>query len=448
MLVQFAVENFMSFRDKAVFSLRALEGAPASPAYVDSHGLRLLRCAAIYGANASGKSNLVRALTFCHQLVLTGTKSNEKIAVKPFRLDPESTRGPSQFEFELLLSGAIYSYGFRIDAETVQEEWLFRTATGRDEELVFERRFESANPERAAFEFGSALSTDASRLQFVGFVGEGTRRNQLFLHEAVERNVVELEPVLKWFRGSLKLIEPDSPYDSLVQRVHEEPGFRVFLGSYLASADTGIAGLTTMKSEVPPQPGMGIETLEILALGLIGLQGRVTSAERTVTREEGKLMALNLRTQHRDSHGQEVQFAVDEESDGTRRLMHLAPSLHPVEQAARTSVIDELDRSLHPLLTRKFVRDFLSANPQSQEQLIFTTHDTNLLSRDLLPAEAVWFVEKDPTGCSHLYSLAEFDPAQLEQLGDSLEAGYLSGRFGAIPFFADRKKLGWTPGES
>lgn len=441
MLVQFAVENFMSFRDKVVFSLRALEGAPASQAYVDGQGLRLLRCAAIYGANASGKSNLVRALTFCQQLVLSGKKSNERIPVKPFRLDPESTRGPSQFEFELLLSGAIYSYGFRIDAETVLEEWLFRTPSGRDEELVFERRFESANPERAAFDFGPVLSTDTNRLQFVGFVGEGTRRNQLFLYEAVERNVVEFEPVLNWFRGGLKLITPETKYTSLVQRVHEDPGFRMFLGSYLAGADTGIAGLTTRKSDLGRIPGMPPEAQESVVRSFM-------FSERMLTTEEGRFIDVDLRTQHRDSHGQEVQFAVDEESDGTRRLMHLAPSLHPSGQAAGTSVIDELDRSLHPLLTRKFVRDFLSGNPQSHEQLIFTTHDTNLLSRDLLPAEAVWFVEKDPKGCSHLYSLAEFDPAQLEQLGDSLEAGYLSGRFGAIPFFADRKKLGWTPGES
>jgi uncharacterized protein len=445
MLVQFAVENFMSFRDKAVFSLRALEGAPASQAYVDSHGLRLLRCAAIYGANASGKSNLVRALTFCQQLVLSGTKSNERIPVRPFRLDPESTRGPSQFEFELLLSGAIYSYGFRIDAETVLEEWLFRTASGRDEELVFERRFESANPERAVFEFGPALSTDTNRLQFVGFVGEGTRRNQLFLYEAVERNVVELEPVLNWFRGGLKLIGPETKYESLVQHVHDDPGFRAFLGSYLAGADTGIAGLTTIKAEIP---GVRDEVGDWVVHPRDLPPAPSLGAERKLRMEGGKLVILDLRTQHRDSHGQEVQFDVKEESDGTRRLMHLAPSLHPSEQAAVTSVIDELDRSLHPLLTRKFVRDFLNGNQQSHEQLIFTTHDTNLLSRDLLPAEAVWFVEKDPTGCSHLYSLAEFDPAQLEQLGDTLEAGYLSGRFGAIPFFADRKKLGWTPGGS
>lgn len=445
MLVQFAVENFMSFRDKAVFSLRALEGAPASQAYVDNQGLRLLRCAAIYGANASGKSNLVRALSFCQQLFLSGTKSNQRIPVKPFRLDPERNRGPSQFEFELLLSGTMYSYGFRIDAKTVLEEWLFQTPSGHDEELVFERRFEGVNPERAEFEFGPVFRNDTNRLQFVGFVGEGTRRNQLFLHEAVERNVVELEPVLNWFRGGLKLIGPETEYASLVQRVHEDPGFRAFLGSYLAGADTGIAGLTTMKTELPLKPNVRDEVQDMLARGLVP---SATSSEHTVTVEGGNLVTLRLRTQHRDSHGQEVQFAVEEESDGTRRLMHLAPSLHSSGQAAGTSVIDELDRSLHPLLTRKFVRDFLNGNPQSQEQLIFTTHDTNLLSRDLLPAEAVWFVEKDPKGSSHLYSLAEFDPAQLEQLGDSLEAGYLSGRFGAIPFFADRKKLGWTPGES
>jgi uncharacterized protein len=445
MLVQFTVENVLSFRDKTIFSLRALEGAPPSRAYVEQHGFRLLRCAAIYGANASGKSNFVQGLMLCRRLILHGTRSNKKLSIQQFRLDPSSTDAPSQFEFELLFSGTLYSYGFRFNSDTILEEWLFRTPSEGSEELLFERRFDEKTPEKTVFEFGSALSDDASRRQFLGFVGEGTRRNQLFLSEATERNVAELEFLLDWFREGLRIIGPDTRHPFLVRRVAEETGFRKFLESYLASADTGIAGLATTKSEakVHLPPDLAADLQEKFEQGLLD------SGEHMLMKEEGKWVSHVLRTRHRDSSGNDVEFSLEDESDGTRRLMHLAPALHTLQQGpSRTLVVDELDRSLHPLLTRKFVRDFLDRKDQRQEQFIFTTHDTNLLSRDLLPAEAVWFVEKDSTGCSRLYSLAEFEPSQLEKLGDTLEAGYLSGRFGAIPFFADRKRLNWDGGES
>ncbi|MCA9709814.1 MAG: ATP-binding protein, partial [Myxococcales bacterium] len=133
-----------------------------------------------------------------------------------------------------------------------------------------------------------------------------------------------------------------------------------------------------------------------------------------------------------------------EESDGTRRLVGLSPPLFALMRTPTAVIIDELDRSLHTLLCRNRIEGFLDADPSSSGQLIFTTHDTNLLDLTLLPRDSIWFVEKDRSGGSTLYSLAEFKEEQLEQLGSNLERGYLSGRFGAIPFLGDPKRLGWT----
>ena len=148
-----------------------------------------------------------------------------------------------------------------------------------------------------------------------------------------------------------------------------------------------------------------------------------------------------------------VPFAFSEESDGTRRLVGLAHFLFDLTQPANGAptlhVIDELDRSLHPLLTRFFLDAFLNAStPEHPGQILFTTHDTNLLDLNVLSRDSVWFTEKDAGGASHLYALAEFKGEQLDRLGADLEAGYLQGRFGAIPFLGDARRLGWARGSA
>jgi AAA15 family ATPase/GTPase len=144
-------------------------------------------------------------------------------------------------------------------------------------------------------------------------------------------------------------------------------------------------------------------------------------------------------------------FDWQDESDGTRRLMHLLPVLRQIHQhpdGGQLLAVDELERSLHTSLTRRFVEEFLdlcAAAPDTTAQMIFTTHDTNLLNGRLLPAASIWFVEKDRAGATYLYSLAEYPPEQVEALTEHLEEGYLQGRFGAIPFIASRDQLSWNP---
>lgn len=165
------------------------------------------------------------------------------------------------------------------------------------------------------------------------------------------------------------------------------------------------------------------------------------SVQRLVTKspEDIEIERLRLVTNHLGS-AEHADFEVAEESDGTRRLMHLAPVLYAATEQDKVFVIDELERSLHPLLTQQFLRLFLG-NAESSHQLVCTTHEDNLLDVDLLAPEAIWFVEKDEQGASHLYSLDEFDAEQLEALRDHKRQGYLAGRFGAIPFLGDARRL-------
>lgn len=202
MLIQFAVENVLSFRDKAVLSALAAPGVDHDPHHIyrTPGGLELLRVLVLYGANASGKSNVVKALGWVRGLVVDGTAAGQPISVRPFKLDPDACKRPSSAEFEILAaSGAHYSYGFVVTRERVEAEWLFRIE-GDDEVMLFER-------EGGEIKFGDAISPEAERRAFIGFVAEGTRPNQLFLHEAFDRNVKELAGAVGWFESSFGVID-------------------------------------------------------------------------------------------------------------------------------------------------------------------------------------------------------------------------------------------------
>lgn len=430
MLLQVTVENFWSFRNKTTFSMLVPdESNPTSRNYVEVGGYRVLRAAALYGANASGKSNFHRVFSFCGLLIMRGSDVDEPIGVSPFLLDPASRQAPSRFEFELLIDGIRYSYGFELNRNRVLREWLFRSESlEAGEERVFERG-ESDEP----IEYGEYLEDSEAHARLIE---KSTRSNQLFLTQAAKLNLKEILPVYRWFSRSLQPIQPNAPYSRLVSRIRDDVSFREGMVTLLSGIDTGIQGLETRETvlDVDPEPG---EVLEPLFLG---------ASDEQLLSDDGKIKRLSWRTKRINSEGKLVRFQAWQESDGTKRFMHLAPVLLDHHKDA-FFIVDEIDRSLHTLLTREFIDKFLDDDTNPQRQLIFTTHDTNLLTTELFPPEAIWFAEKDTAGATDLYSLAEFNPDQLEQLGPSLEAGYLAGRFGAIPFIANQDRLGWLKGE-
>jgi hypothetical protein len=435
MLLQFVVENVLSFRDKAVLSLLAAEGVAHDEAQVIRvPGLPpVLKCAAVYGANASGKSNLVKAFELARRLVVDGTKAGEAIPLRRFKLDAGALAGASRFEVELYAGGRRYSYGFTATAAAVESEWLF-TSDGGEERMLFEREQPGEGAERPVITVGAGLTEDAARGQFIVFVAEGTRANQLFLTECAERNVVELAAVTRWFRDGAVIVRP-RPVDFMPESLlRENDLFRRYLGKLLHDAGTGVSQVTV---DVGKAAGMRV---------LVSSDFLAAAARQ----REGLPSDVWIQLHHLSSTGSLVPFSVEEESDGTRRLASLAPFLfdllQPPNGAPSVHLIDELDRSLHPLLTRFFLDAFLrSSSAEHPGQLLFTTHDTNLLDLSLLPRDSIWFTEKDAGGASSLYSLAEYKGEQLDRLGEHLEDGYLQGRFGAIPFLGDPRRLGWTP---
>ena len=433
MLIRFSVENFLSFGAKAEFSAVATrEMHHRERTYkAPIEGLRLLPVAAFYGANASGKSNLFKALKFVQSLVVTGTAPGAQIPVKPFRLDPERLQQPSRFAVEFLAEGRSYLYEFSVTTTAVVDESLIEKGATTDME-IFRRSMNSAG--ESVFEFGSHAASK-EKIQFLRFVGMGTRSNQLFLHEALDHNVQELKDVVEWFAWVLVLISPNDIHNTLAVDLHRQEDLMGFCNTAIQRIG---AGIDLIKTE--------FTDLESTALPL-QLKARIQSSAQEakimtvrspkgkryyITKVNGEIKVAKLASYHRNSVGTLVRFEIEEESDGTQRVLDLLPMIRGVGDVGCEHVvfIDELDRSLHSMLTRMLIESYLEARTkESKAQIFFTTHDATLLEADLLRRDEVWLIDKNDAGETAFASLSDFDLRSDKKL----MRDYMLGRFGGIP---------------
>lgn len=409
MLIRFRVSNFKSIRDEQEFSMVAGDIAgPTEPLrHVEGLDVDLLTVAAIYGPNASGKSTVLEALRF----ILTAVSESHRwwkpegpIPRHPFLLDLEMMTEPSLFEIEFVLGSTRYRYGFILDSERVREEWLYAYPKGR-KQVWFVRNVEEVEP----FRFGKHLVGDNRTVQSI------TRQNSLFLSSAAQNNHVRLLPVYRWLATQAKFSKPGERTARLlgVQKTLTDPASRSFILSLLGFADLGIVGLDVGEEQ------------QVLRFDDMNFQLDILTGAPPAS----------FKLRHKAAGVQEgVAIPFSQESQGTQALLSLATNLMTSLRHGSIMCIDELDASLHPAVAREVVRMFHDpkANP-SGAQLIFNTHDTNLLDSQLegarLRRDQIWFTEKDDTGATHLYPLTDFKP----RADENLERGYLQGRYGAIP---------------
>jgi len=419
MLVEFRVKNFRSLRDEQVLSLVASKDKTLADTHTLPTGLpaapRLLKSAVIYGANASGKSNLIKALQYMGGVVLESAAlpPGAVFSMQPFRLDAESSSQPTEFEATFILDGIRYQYGFAMTPQRIVAEHLLVYKTSKPQRW-FERRFDEATG-KDVYEFGSGLKGPKN-------VWEGaTRPNALFLSVAVQLNSDALRPVFDWFAGGLVIFNEQSEINPQfsIQMLKQADG-RKQISDFLRAADISIANIDVITRKVPKQ-----------RLHVDSATGKPEMRAEDVDQDE-------LRFSHVTEKGHAV-FGLMDESGGTRNLLSLAGPALDILRKGRTLVIDELDTSLHTLLVRELVRLFHGPEVNTGgAQLIFTTHDTSLLDAPgLLRRDQVWFVEKDAKQASSLVALSEFSPRKNE----ALERGYLMGRYGGVPLLSDRLGL-------
>jgi uncharacterized protein len=407
MLVEFRVENYRSIRDEQILSMEAgriEDDSDPRPRALPGNDKPLLTVAALYGANASGKSNVVSALGFMRDAVTVSHRiwsPEGGVPREPFAWGPKRLE-PSFFEVTLLISGVRYQYGFVTSDSSFEEEWLYAWPHGK-KQIWFER--DPGND----FKFGENLRGENK------VIVEVTRPNALFLSAAVQHKHAQLEPIYSWFRTT---------------RTHNLLGLRRFPESY----DFLIAQILEEESPAPPSAQLLNRFRELLQNADIGIVDlRLDKSEP----DTGRVRRPSFHLKHRCSF-EDAWLPLEEESRGTQTLFRLA---FPILRAIRDGggiIADELESSLHPAVARKIVRLFNDpkTNP-ANAQLIFTTHDTNLLGtlegEPALRRDQVWLTEKRSDGDTVLYPVSEFHPRKSE----NLERGYVQGRYGAIPFLGD-----------
>lgn len=415
MLIEFSAANFRSIAERQTISLVASSGRELRTNHVsEEQHLPLLSTAAIFGPNASGKSNLFRAIAVMQWLVqwsAAGLQAGQPFPLVPFRLSPESADRPCDFEIHFIADEVRYQYGISATSQKVVSEWLTSYPKG-PARLLFERAL--APDGRPTWKMGPSFEGSAQQQKLWR---ESTRENALFLSTAVQLNNTQLRPIFDWITRKLIVLAPGVSMNPLLSiEFLRNPGGAERVMALLKAADIGIDRMELKEEDTAPPLPVGVPRIEF---------------RPTPTRETSAppVKYFRVLAWHTQTDGGHIAFDLGDESDGTRKLFEHAGGLLRALDDGATVWIDELDTSLHPYITRFLVQQFQRPHNRHDAQLIFSTHDTTLLDPELLRRDQFWLVEKDPCGRSSLTPLLDYSPRK----GESLERGYLKGRYGAVP---------------
>ncbi|AZA88701.1 ATP-binding protein [Chryseobacterium shandongense] len=422
MIIQFNFSNYKTFKDKVTLNMVASNYDKDTNEYDnvinnDKLSLRLLKSSVIYGPNAGGKSKFIDAITFFQQFILKSSKDSqegEKINVQPFRLNSRSAKDVSEFEMTFIIDKTIYRYGFEVNQEIVTAEWLYYRPAKKEIELFYRT--------------GQSIEFDKKRLDKVSLILDFDilRKNSLMLSVLAQFNSDKAIIILNYFRtmNCISGLVERGYRGSSITKVKEDENKRKQIIDLLRSADLGIEDLRYVNL---------IETFDNKTQKSIAdIQDKVNDIDPH--------MFASIATKHQvydDDNNPDgfVEFSMsEEESNGTQKYFYLAGLILDALEQGMILIVDELDSKLHPNLVAKIVSLFNSkiTNPKNA-QLIFNTHDTNLLSSGIFRRDQIWFISKDRYGASKLYSLADFKTDTVRKK-EPFEENYIRGKYGATPF--------------
>ncbi|MBC3376672.1 ATP-binding protein [Pseudomonas sp. SWRI92] len=415
MLIQFSVKNWRSVRDEQTLSMVKAKGGEL----VESNSFQpdaqatdaLLHSAVIYGANAAGKSNLLNALRTMRVIVVnsaTNKQEGDELPVVPFLLDEETIDSPTEFEAIFVADNVRYQYGFSATKTQVVDEWLIAFPNGRPQRW-FERAWDG---EKYHWGLGGSLLGQKQLWQ------ESTRSNALFLSTASLLNSKQLKPVFSWFKQTLGLGKVTGWTPNYTASLCEKDESRTKVLEFLAAADLDIKDI--------------LVTAEQLSTKHLPASIPEEIRKQLIDNVETPTKFYDIKTVHKGMQGQLVEFNFNEESDGTKKFFSFAGPWIDVLTRGRVLAIDELHDNLHPKLVKFLVELFHNkkTNPYNA-QLIFTTHETSILNQEVFRRDQIWFCEKTDNQATRLYPLSDFSPRKGRE---DLEAAYLSGRYGALPY--------------
>ena len=428
MIVELFVENYKSIKQRQSLNLTKMTGEELSDNAFElnaPNNLCLLRSAAIYGANAAGKSNFISALGTMQMIVKESAKESQrgdKLPVVPFRLANDSIKEPTEFEIVFIAEGVKYQYGFSLTENQIKEEWLFASPKGRAQRW-FIRAYDEET-QQYAWDFSS---------HFLGkkqLWREATKSNSLFLSTAVMLNSEQLKPVFDWFDNTLKVTDIDGWEPSFTAQLCSENETKNEVLKFLKSADLDISDIRLESKRIDKNSLPDVMSEEFKDKILRNLKDKEI---------------IDIKTIHKNSEGADVLFDLREESHGTRKLFAFAGPWIDSLKNGRVLFIDELHDSLHPNMVKFLIKLFNDKNTnQNNAQLVFTTHETSVLDQRVFRRDQIWFCSKDKDQSTDIYPLTDFSPRKGV---DNLEKAYLSGRYGALPLVSNFEFLGSNDGQ-
>lgn len=441
MLIRYSVENFLSFNKMQSISFAASQGTRHKDHLITVKENKLLRCGVIFGANASGKSNLIKSIDFALKVIINGL---EKIDLnnKYFKINKSNYKKPGIFQFDLAIDNELYSYGIAISYENkmILSEWLY---TGKNLDIcIFNRNLDKNfytissdlklnKDDNQRFtiyceDYKNSSNNSINKRLFLTDIATRTSKDSLFFKHFI--NVFhELNKIIILF--------PDSRYIQLGD-VAKNSSLKQLFEKFLLCFDTGIDSVVNQKVEFEKIfNDINDEQLEKIKNDI---SNKLHHKNNLNVRLNDDVMSLNMDATGRIlvskmllNHGNNDNlFECSEESDGTQRLFDLIP-LFFKENQDQLIIIDEIDRSLHNKLSRRFLELYFQFATNSNSQMLVTTHETSLMDLDLLRQDEIWFIERDNDHSSHLYSLNKFK----ERYDKSVEKEYLLGKYGAVPVF-------------
>ncbi len=428
MIEEFSFGNMCSFKEIQTLNMTAAK-IKSSNSLLDEQNvipikenLSLLKSKAIYGANASGKSNVIRGLVTFMRIIKNSVKDERSLEfIDSFELSTETMNEPTFFQMILRIGNVRYRYGFEADDSSIKSEWLFSTPNIREQNLFIRENNKILEINQKHFEEGFKLLSLMEDFKDSDD-GEIFRKNSLFLSSLASFGFGKL---------SKKIIKTINSISVISGLGHQ--GMYAMAGESLEDLDQKKFVLNFLKNA-----DVGIQDLETIDLSSEEFSGHINDGlAKGLTNRK---LILSHRTRYNKQLKKDGNASFSfllQESEGTRKMFELSPFIYRSLKEGTTLVIDEFDSRFHPLLTKKIVELF-NSNENSKAQLIFTTHDTNLLSSEILRRDQIDFVEKDKYGASHLYTLVEIKGIRNNA---SFEKDYIHGKYGAIPFLGNFSNL-------
>ena len=447
MFIGFSVSNFLSFKTTQTMSMIASKVARHKQHILMGNGKKVLKTGLIYGANAGGKSNFIKAIDFSRDIILEGLEQVD-LNKKYFRIDTSNYKVPGVFEYRLMTqSGKEYSYGIAISyaEKEIISEWLIRIEKNGSETFVFNRDINEDGENITESEIKYENREEAIRWQvYLEDFGKNisdSLKKKTILSDIAERSgkqvgiFKEILDVYNWFQ-SIIILFPTSQYSGLNQMIEKE-NVRQFFSKMMQYFDTGIMSVESKQGPMDFDKifeGIPAEYAEKLKIKisnditnesvLCKVNNQIYSLKKD---DDGNIITIKMMQNH--GNGQDL-FEYADESDGTKRLFDLIPLFYE-HNGNRVIFIDEIDRSLHTNLTRRFLELFYKLTERDNSQLIATTHDSNLLDLDLIRQDEIWFVERVEDQSSRMYSLNRYK----ERYDKRVDKEYLLGRYEAVPVF-------------